>query len=35
VQLLVLVGLVAAETISAVVVTRLRGPRLGAQRPAG
>ncbi len=35
VQLLVLVGLLAAETISAVVVTRLLGPRLGALRPAG
>ena len=33
VQLLVLVGLLAAETVAAVVVTRLLAPRLGAVRP--
>jgi putative ABC transport system permease protein len=33
VQLLVLVGLLAAETVAAVVVTRLLAPILGAQRP--
>lgn len=34
VQLLVLVGLLAAETVAAVVVTRLLAPTLGAVRPA-
>jgi putative ABC transport system permease protein len=33
VQLLVLVGLLAAETVAAVVVTRLLAPWLGALRP--
>jgi UDP-glucose/iron transport system permease protein len=33
VQLLVLVGLLAAETVSAVVVTRLLAPILGSVRP--
>ena len=32
-QLLVLVGLLAAETVAAVVVTRLLAPALGALRP--
>lgn len=35
IQLLVLVGLLAAETIAAVVVTHLLAPVLGAVRPAG
>ena len=35
VQLLVLVGLLAAETVAAVVVTRLLAPALGALRPPG
>jgi putative ABC transport system permease protein len=34
VQLLVLVGLLAAETVAAVVVTRLLAPALGTVRPA-
>jgi putative ABC transport system permease protein len=34
VQLLVLIGLLAAETVAAVVVTRLLSPTLGARRPA-
>jgi hypothetical protein len=33
VQLLVLVGLLSAETVAAVVVTRLLAPGLGALRP--
>ena len=35
IQLLVLVGLLAAETIAAVVVSRLLAPTLGASRPGG
>jgi putative ABC transport system permease protein len=35
VQLLVLVGLLAAESVAAVVVTRLLAPALGALRPPG
>jgi putative ABC transport system permease protein len=35
VQLLVLVGLLAAETVAAVTVTHLLSARLGAHRPAG
>ena len=35
VQLLVLVGLLAAETVAAVAVTRLLAPALGAHRPPG
>jgi putative ABC transport system permease protein len=34
VQLLVLVGLLAAETVAAVAVTHLLSPSLGAVRPA-